>query len=249
MKKTVLFLITIICCFNQIVSQTNQSLNNSYSITSASFFNYGTSGYEIDGFIEFQMKNMFFIESSISFEIGDRLNLTFQDDQTISFSSSIGSMKIIAKDLYAVGGFSNYTEIKNDNLNELFIGLISKSLTGILYVGIQGSLAPNFLGIADINSLFESNIPIDISIMLTYTSSSNEEKVYKGNTNEKGFDTFLRFSKDYESGISIGYNLSQERYEAPKLFTYQKPGGQTYQINRSISEIGLFHTFNVGYTF
>ncbi len=119
----------------------------------------------------------------------------------------------------------------------------------IFYVGIQGSLAPNFLGIADINSFFESNIPIDISIMLTYTSSSNNEKVNKVNTNEKGFDTFLRFSTEYESGISIGYNLSQERYETPKLFTYQKPGGQTYQINRSIGEIGLFHTFHVGYTF
>mgnify|MGYP001306096726 CR=1 FL=1 len=249
MKKTVLFLIASIFCFNQVISQTNQNLNDSYSITSASFFNYGTSGYEIDGFIEFQMKNMFFIESSINYEIGDRLNLTFGNDQTISFSSSIGSMKSITKDLYAVGGFSNYTELKNDNLNELFIGLISKSLTGIFYAGIQGSLAPNFLGIADINSFFENNIPIDISIMLTHTSSSNEEKVNKGNTNEKGFDTFLRFSKEYESGISIGYNLSQERYETPKLFTYQKSGGQTYQINRSISEIGLFHTFHVGYTF
>ena len=43
-----------------------------------------------------------------------------------------------------LGGFSNYIELKNDNLNELFIGLISKSMTGILYVGIEGSLAPNF---------------------------------------------------------------------------------------------------------
>ena len=110
MKKTVLFLIAIICCFNQIFSQTNQNLNNSYSITSASFFNYGTSGYEIDSFIEFQIKKMFFIESSINYEIGDRLNLTFGNDQTISFSSSIGSMKSITKDLYAVGWFSNYIE-------------------------------------------------------------------------------------------------------------------------------------------
>ena len=74
-------------------------------------------------------------------------------------------------------------------------------------------------------------------------------QVNKGNTIEKSFDTFLRFSKEYESGISIGYNLSQERYETPKLFTYQKAGGQTYQINRTISEIGLFHTFHMGYTF
>ena len=76
--------------------------------------------------------------------------------------------------------------------------------------------------------------------MFTYTPSLNEEKVNKGNTIEKGFDTFLRFSKEYASGVSIGYNLSQERYETPKLFTYQKPGGDTYQINRSINEIDYF---------
>ena len=249
MKKITLFLSASILCFSQDMSQKNQNLNNFYTINSASFFNYGTSGYEIDGFIEFQMKNRFFIESSINYEIGNRLNLTLRNGQTISFNSSIGSMKIITKDLYAVGGFSNYIELKNDNLNELFIGLISRYLTGILYVGIEGSLAPNFLGIVDINSFLKNDIPLDISVMFTYALSSNEEKVNKGNTIEKGFDTFLRFSKEYASGISIGYNLSQERYEIPKLFTYQKPGGDTYQINRSINEIGLFHTFHVGYTF
>jgi len=249
MKKITLFLSASIFCFSQDLSQNNQNLNNSYTFTSASFFNYGTSGYEIDGFIEFQIKNRFFIESSINYEIGNRLNLTFSNDQTISFNSSIGSMKIISKDLYGVGGFSNYIEVKNDNLNELFFGLISKPMTGIFYVDIQGRIAPNFLGIVDINSFLKNNIPLDISVMFTYSSSSKEEKVNKGNTIEKGFDTFLRFSKEYASGISIGYNLSRERYETPKLFTYQKPGGYTYQISRSINEIGLFHTFHVGYTF
>ena len=249
MKKISLFLIASILCFSQNMSQKNQNLNDFYTISSASFLNYGTSGYEIDGFIEFQIKNKFFIESSINYEIGNRLNLTFRNDQTISFNSSIGSMKILTKDLYAVGGFSNYLELKNDNLSELFIGLISRSLTGIFYLGIQGSLAPNFLGIVDINSFLKKNIPLDISVMFAYSRSSNEEKVNKGNTIEKGLDTFLRFSKEYASGISIGYNLSQERYETPKLFTYQKPGGYTYQISRSINEIGLFHTFYVGYTF
>ena len=249
MKRITLFLSASIFCFSQDLSQKNQNLNNSYTLTSASFFNYGTNGYEIDGFIEFQMKNMFFIESSINYEIGESLNLSVENDQIISFSSSIGSIKSIAKDLYAVGGLSNYTELKNDNLNELFVGLISKSFTGVFYAGIQGSLSPNFLGIVDINSFFKSNIPFDISIMLTYTSSSNDEKINEGNTNKKGFDTFLRFSKNYESGISIGYNFSRERYETPKLFTYQKSGGQTYQINRYIMENGFFHTFHLGYTF
>ena len=63
MKKITLFLSASIFCFSQDLSQNNQNLNNSYTFTSASFFNYGTSGYEIDGFIEFQIKNRFFIES------------------------------------------------------------------------------------------------------------------------------------------------------------------------------------------
>ena len=250
MKTIILFLSISIFCFSQDSLQKNQNLSNAYALTGASFFNYGTSGYEIDGFIEFQMNNKFFIESSMNYEIGNRFSLNFGNDQTtLSFSSSLGAMKRIAKRSYVIGGFSNYTELNNENLNELFVGMISKYLTGILYLSIEGSLSPNFLGIIDINSFFKNNIPIDISIMLTYTSSSNDAKVNKENTNEKGLDTFLRFSKEYESGISIGYNISQERYETPKLFTYQKSGGQTYQINRSISEIGLFHTFHVGYTF
>ena len=51
MKKITLFLSASIFCFSQDLSQNNQNLNNSYTFTSASFFNYGTSGYEIDGFI------------------------------------------------------------------------------------------------------------------------------------------------------------------------------------------------------
>ena len=69
--KTILFYLGIsIFCFSQENALGSKNSNSSYSINSASFFNYGTSGYEIDGFIEFQMNNMFFIESSINYEIG-----------------------------------------------------------------------------------------------------------------------------------------------------------------------------------
>ena len=249
MKKIILFLSVSILCFSQDMSQKNQNLNNFYTITSASFFNYGTSGYEIDGFIEFQMKNMFFIESSINYEIGNRLSLNFGNDHTYSLSSSLGAMKNITKSSHVVGGFSNYTERNNDNLNELFAGMISKYLTGIFYVGIGGSSAPNFLGIVDINFFLKNNIPLDISIMITYLTSSIEGRVNKGNTNEKGLDTFLRFSKDYNSGVSVGYNLSHERYETSESRIFQKSGGQTFEKNISIIGIGFFHTFYLGYTF
>ena len=227
-------------------SPINQDIDYTYRISSASFFNYGTVGYELDGFIEFQMKKGFFVESSINYEMGD--DLAYQNDEIISINSSIGIMKSLSTSVYVAGGLSNYTEIKNDYLNELFIGIISKYWTGIAYIGIQGDLAPNFLGLLDINSFFNNNIPIDISIMNIYHSSSKDPNIKKANTNEGGFDTFLRFTKDYESGISIGYNFSRERYETPESVTYVKQG-QIYQKNRLVTETGFFHTIHIGYLF
>jgi len=127
--------------------------------------------------------------------------------------------------------------------------MISKYLTGILYVGIEGRLAPNFLGIIDINSFLKNKIPLDISIMTTYSTSSIEGKANKGNTNEKGLDTFVRFSKDYHSGISVGYNFSHERYETFESRIFQKSGGQTFEKNISIIDRGFFHTIHLGYMF
>ena len=165
--KTILFFLGIsIFCFSQENALESQNLNSFYSINSASFFNYGTSGYEIDGFIEFQMNNRFFIESSLNYEIGNRFSLNFGDDQTMGFSSTLGAMKPITKSLYAIGWLSNYTELNNDNLNEVFFGTISRYLTTILYVGIERGFAPNFLGIVDINSFLKVNIPMNISIMI-----------------------------------------------------------------------------------
>ena len=116
--KTILFFLGVnVFCFSQENAQKNQNLKSSYDFNSAFFLNYGTSGYETDGYIEFQMNNRFFIESSINYEIGDRFSLNFGDNQTLGFSSSFGAMKPITKSLYVIGGLSNYTEINNDNLN------------------------------------------------------------------------------------------------------------------------------------
>ena len=76
-----------------------------------------------------------------------------------------------------------------------------------------------------------------------------EKKANKGNTNEKGLDTFFRFSKDYHSGISVGYNFSHERYETFESRIFQKSGGQTFEKNISIIDSGFFHTIHLGYIF
>ena len=248
--KTILFFLGIsIFCFSQENVLESQNLNSSYSMNSASFFNYGTSGYEIDGFIEFQMNNRFFIESSINYEIGNRFSLNFGDDQTLGFSSSLGAMKPISKSLYAVGGLSNYTELNNDNLNEVFLGTISRYLTTVFYVGIDGEFAPNFLGIVDINSFFEVNIPINISIMITYLSSLNGKQVGQWNADENGMDAYFRISKEYNSGISIGYNFSYERYETFESSTFPKLGGETFVKDMPYTGTGFFHTSYIGLLF
>ena len=246
MKNIVLLLSIYTLSLGQESSLVNQDIDYTYSIARASFFNFGTSGYELDGFIELQMKKGLFAESSINYEMGD--DLAYQNDEIISINSSIGIMKSLSTSVYVAGGLSNYTEIKNDNLNELFFGMISKYWTGIAYIGIQGDLAPNFLGLLDINSFFNNNIPIDISIMNIYYTSSKDPYIKKANTNEGGFDTFLRLTKDYESGISIGYNFSRERYETPESVTYLKQG-QEYQKNQLVTDTGFFHTIHIGYLF
>ena len=100
--------------------------------------------------------------------------LILRNDNTLSLALLLEPIKKIKTS--CSWRFSNYTELNNDNLNELFVGMISKYLTGILYVGIGGSLAPNFLGIVDINSFLKNKIPLDISIMTTYSTSSIERK-------------------------------------------------------------------------
>ena len=85
--------------------------------------------------------------------------------------------------------------------------------------------------------------------MITYSTSSIEGKVNQGDTNQKGLDTFVRFSKDYHSGISVGYNLSHERYETFESRIFQKIRRTNFEKNISITDIGFFHTIHLGYMF
>jgi len=85
--------------------------------------------------------------------------------------------------------------------------------------------------------------------MTTYTSSSIEKQMDNWNLDENGMDTYFRISKEYNSGISIGYNFSRERYETFESRTFQKLGGETFVINMPYTKIGLFHTINIGILF
>ena len=238
MNKIVLLINSFALCFGLDSLYSKRNTDFFFSLNNGIFFNYGTAGYETDGFIELQLKNGLFFETSITNAI----------EENIEMNSSIGFMKRLSPKLYATTGYSNYTEIKNETLNELFFGVVSKQYTGIVYLGIQGDLSPNFLIIIDFNSILNKNFPLDISLMNTYSQSSNNSKLKKVDHNESGFDTFLRFSTDFKSGISLGYNLSRELYETDEPRTYIKQG-QPYTINRSITKTGIFHTIHIGYLF
>ena len=85
--------------------------------------------------------------------------------------------------------------------------------------------------------------------MTTYTSSSIEKQIGKWNADENGVDTYFRISKEYNSRISIGYNLSREKYETFKSRTFQKLGGETFVKNMPYIQKDFFHTINIGLLF
>ena len=58
--------------------------------------------------------------------------------------------------------------------------------------------------------------------MITYTSSLNGKQVGQWNADENGMDAYFRISKEYNSGISIGYNFSYENYETFESRTFSK---------------------------
>ena len=85
--------------------------------------------------------------------------------------------------------------------------------------------------------------------MITYTSSLNGKKVGQWNADENGMDAYFRISKEYNSGILIGYNFSHERYETFESRTFQKLGGETFVKNMPYTETGFFHTTYIGFLF
>ena len=73
--------------------------------------------------------------------------------------------------------------------HELFFGANLNLFTGVVFLGIGNELSPNFLGIADLNSLFPS-IPVDLSLM----------GIYSKNFDENGYDLFIRASRTISTG-------------------------------------------------
>ena len=196
-------------------------------MASGFYINYGTAGAEADGYIEMQSRSGLFFESSAITQ--------FSDSGTLN--TSIGLMKEYSTNQFIVGGYSNYFEINESFLNEVFLGYSSSTMTSVVFLGLGGEISPNYLGILNLNS-FLPNVSFDSSLM----------GIISQDLNEIGYDLFLNVTKTFSSGFTYGVSASNERYEAEESRTYNKNGNEktfTIPVVRQGSFISIF----VGWTF
>ena len=206
---------------------TSPIIGNNIGIASGIFANYGTSGIELDGYLELQTKSGVFLESSA---------ITQPTEQS-TINTSIGIMNEVSTDLFLVGGYSNYLEISNSTLNEVFIGYSDLLTTGVVFFGLSSEISPNYLGIINLNSFFPK-----ISFDLSITGIISEEM------NEFGYDLFLNMTKTFDSGFTFGSSISSERYEDVEIRTIKKQGNEK-TFNAPVILQGGSISFFMGWAF
>ena len=134
-------------------------------------------------------------------------------------NTSVGITNEFSSNITFGGGYSNYFEINNGILHELFIGASSNFIAGAIYVGLSSDSPINYFGLVNLNELFTTSLDATIT-----TTMSNE-------LNQLGFDIFLNLSKTFESGITVGYIISSERYEDKEELNFSKGGySKNYMI-------------------
>ena len=229
--KKIRYLLFLICSISAIKAQKSIQVSpvseKQIGMASGFYINYGTAGIEADGYIELQSKSGLFIESSGVTQ--------FSDLGTIN--TSIGFINEFSIDQFTLAGYSNYFEVNASVLNEIFLGYSSNAMTHVVFLGLEGEISPNYLGILNLNS-FLPNVSFDSSLM----------GIISQDLNEFGYDLFLNITKTFSSGFTYGVSASNERYEAEESRTYNKNGNEktfTIPVVRQGSFISLF----VGWTF
>ena len=227
MRHLFTIMITASTLLGQKVMQSNSIFKNKIGIDAGLFANYGNSGFEMDGFFEVQTRGGTFIEA---YGIKQwNLNSTI-------INTSVGIMSEFSSNITIGGGYSNYYEINNGILHELFIGASSNFISGAIYLGLSSDFPINYFGLVNLNELFTTFLDATIT-----TTISNE-------LNQLGFDIFLNLSKTFEPGLTVGYILSSERYEDREEINYSKDGYSKNYIIPVVSQ-GLFNTIFVGWNF
>ena len=229
--KKIRYLLILICFLSVLPAQKSIQVSpvseKKIGMASGFYINYGTAGAEADGYIELQSRSGLFFESSAITQ--------FSDSGTLN--TSIGLMKEYSTDLFIVGGYSNYFEIDESFLNEVFFGYGSSTMTSVVFFVLGSEISPNYLGILNLNS-FLPNVPFDSSLMGIISQDSNKF----------GYDLFLNVTKTFSSGFTYGVSTSNERYETEESRTFSKNGNEktfTIPVVRQGSFISMF----VGWTF
>tara|TARA_B100001989_G_scaffold139097_1_gene98681 strand:- start:1 stop:702 length:702 start_codon:yes stop_codon:yes gene_type:complete len=229
--KKIRYLLILICFLSVLPAQKSIQVSpvseKQIGMASGIYINYGTAGTEADGYVEFQTRSGLFFESSAITQ--------FSDSGTLN--TSIGLMKEYSTDSYIVGGYSNYFEIDESFLNEVFLGYSSSIMTSVVFLGLGGEISPNYLGILNLNS-FLPNVSFDSSLM----------GIISQDLNEFGYDLFLNITKTFSPGFTYGVSASNERYEAEESRTYNKNGNEKTFTIPAVRQ-GFFISMFVGWTF
>ena len=221
-------LIMLSMVMGQKSGQINPIPENQFGMSSGIFANFGTSGFEIDGFFEIQTRSGLFLETSGITEL----------DKNTTLNTSLGFMREVLPNMLMGGLYANYIEFNsNDVLNEVFFGFNSKSITGVVFLGLLSDISPNYLGILNLNALIPE-LMFDSSII----------GVASEQLGEFGSDIFFNISTTSSYGFSLGYSLSSERYEDQQTRTFTKQG-YTKTITVPVSSKGFFNTIYIGINF
>lgn len=223
-------LLTILFCFTssfcQVTNQSSGVLNPNIGLGAGLYANAGNDNMDLDGFFEIQFKNGLYGDVWFS-------NVDRDPETSIEFNSSLGWMKAIAPDLILGGGISNNTKLKDESLNEIFLGGNISLITGVAFFGLNNSPA-NFIGIIDLNFGPLKKIPIDLSMMAVRENS--------------GSDLFFIMNKTTKKGITVGYTFSRERFESEETRTFTKQGyKKSWTV--PIQKDGFFNKVYFGFVF
>ena len=208
-----------------------------------SFLNYGSDGFELDGYFNFRLKNGLFGDIWI-----DQIDL----DTTSTFQSytSLGMMKDLGENRalgfgYAnsrmqstqSGGIGSYKAGLNANVyfHEFLLGGTLNDLTTIIYMDFS-----NFMNLS-----FSSTLNFDLS---SYFEINEFDISLDGFFYNQGVDLYLRASKSLKSRLTVGTVISRERYESVETKTINKNGTE-YQYDETSQASGFFNLFYIGFVF
>ena len=229
--KKIRYLLILICLLSVLPAQKSIQVSSvsdkQIGMASGIYINYGIAGAEADGYIELQSRSGLFIESSAITQFSNLGTL----------NTSIGLVKEYSNDLYILGGYSNYFEINESLLNEVFFGYVSSTITSVVFLGLEGEISPNYLGILNLSS-YLPNVSFNSSLM----------GIISQDLNKFGYDLFLNVTKIFSSGFTYGFSISNERYEIEESRTFNKTGNEKTFTVPGVRQ-GYFISMFVGWTF